>query len=87
MKKNKPHRLNLRKVWRLYQILGKGKLEKEGVFTRTGTVSKEEFFEMIEMVKVKGRNPMEKQTRWNKEMMSLGLEEFAKTIREIFNGN
>ena len=87
MKKNKPHRLNLKKVWRLYQILGKEKLEKEGVFARTGTVSKEEFFEMIEMVKVKGKNPMEKQGVWNKEMMTLGLEEFAKTIREIFHAN
>ena len=83
----KQHQLNLRMIWRLYQILGKDKLEKEGVMARLSTVSKEEFIEMIHLVDSKGKNPMEKQASWTVEMLSVGLEEFAKIIREMFNAD
>ena len=82
-----PHRLNLRKVWKFYQFLGKDKLRTEGLIAGLSTVSKEDFSILIKLIKVKGKTPMQKQVAWTQEVLSLGLEEFAKIMQEIFNGS
>lgn len=85
--KKKQNQPTLRTVWKLYQLLGAGKLEKEGVMARVSTVSMAEFTEMIHLVNAKGKTPFEKQKNWTIIVMSFRLEQFAKVIREMFNGN
>jgi hypothetical protein len=83
-KRNQP---TLRIAWRLYQILGKEKIEKEGVMARFSTVSMAEFSEMIHLIDSKGKTPFEKQKNWTITVLSFQLEQFARFIREMFNGN